>query len=325
MSSTVTIDRPNSTPATVGPVAVVCVPTFRRPVHLARTLASLAAQRNAPPFVVIVVDNDGANPVGKPVADAMFADGALTGVAVVEPAQGNVEAINRAFSEARARFPQAPYVLMIDDDEIASPDWLAALVATVEAGFDIVGAPVFPRFEASGVDWLAAHPVFSPAHRTTGPVRLIYASGNILIRATWLDRMGQPYFDRRFTYLGGGDSDFFARSSAAGARIAWCQEAIIHETVPANRTRFDWLVKRALRNGAIGLAVESKAAHGLADRAMIAVRTLARLAVAPVYGLWLAIRTGSLRIGLHPVLVSFGRVFSALGLEPEQYRKADGQ
>ena len=37
---------------------------------------------------------------------------------------------------------------MIDDDEIASPDWLEQMVGAAEAtGADVVGGPVFPNFD----------------------------------------------------------------------------------------------------------------------------------------------------------------------------------
>jgi glycosyltransferase involved in cell wall biosynthesis len=298
---------------------VVCIATFRRPVLLQRTLDSLARQREAPPFAVIVVDNDKDARAGLPVAAAALSDGTLTGVALLEPRQGNVEAINTAFTTARRMYPDAPYVAMIDDDEEADPHWLARLVAAAHDA-DIVGGPVLPVFADHGQRALARHPAFTPAYSRSGMVRQIYGTGNCLIRGAWLDRMGAPYLDPRFTFLGGGDTDFFTRSRRAGARFAWCQEAVIHETVPADRTRLGWLVRRALRNGAIGLHIERKAARDATARALVHGRTLARLAVAPAYGLWLGIKTRSLRAALHPVLVSYGRVAAMAGAEPEQYR-----
>ena len=40
------------------PSAVVCIPTFRRPAGLRKTLESLAAQAGANDFAVVVVEND---------------------------------------------------------------------------------------------------------------------------------------------------------------------------------------------------------------------------------------------------------------------------
>ena len=51
---------------------------------------------------------------------------------VVEPRQGNCHAINAAFETALAMFPDATSFLMIDDDEIASKDWLELMVRAAE-------------------------------------------------------------------------------------------------------------------------------------------------------------------------------------------------
>ncbi|WP_312030673.1 glycosyltransferase [Methylosinus sp. H3A] len=60
--------------------AVVCVPTFRRPTHLEKTLASLAHQAEGVNFAVVVVENDSERREGKVVADAFLKSGALRGV-----------------------------------------------------------------------------------------------------------------------------------------------------------------------------------------------------------------------------------------------------
>jgi len=57
----------------IGPEAIVCIPTFRRPTGLKKTLASLAAQVGTKNFAVVVVENDAEKLEGKRVADAIFA------------------------------------------------------------------------------------------------------------------------------------------------------------------------------------------------------------------------------------------------------------
>ena len=53
--------RKVSLPSGSEPEAVVCVPTFRRPEMLRRTLQSLVDQTTSIRFVVVVVDNDPAD------------------------------------------------------------------------------------------------------------------------------------------------------------------------------------------------------------------------------------------------------------------------
>ena len=125
---------------------VVCIPSFRRPQHLRLTLQSLADQRTDRRFAVVVVEND-AGCESVPVAAEFLGSGKSPGLCVVEPHQGNCHAINAAFETALATFPAAEHFLMIDDDEIASPDWLERMVSTAETtGADLVGGPVLARF-----------------------------------------------------------------------------------------------------------------------------------------------------------------------------------
>ena len=127
---------------------VVCIPSFRRPQHLRLTLEMLASQRTDRRFAVVIVENDAAGCGSVPVAAEFLQAGQFPGLCVIEPRQGNCHAINAAFETAMATFPAAGHFLMIDDDEIASRDWLELMMRSAEAsGADLVGGPVQPRFE----------------------------------------------------------------------------------------------------------------------------------------------------------------------------------
>src|ERR1700716_2419296 len=127
---------------------VVCIPCFRRPQHLRLTLESLANQRTERRFAVVIVENDASKCASVPVAAEFLGGGQFPGLCVVEPRQGNCHAINAAFETALATFPAATDFLMIDDDEIASPDWLELMVRTAEVtAADVVGGPVLQNFD----------------------------------------------------------------------------------------------------------------------------------------------------------------------------------
>jgi GT2 family glycosyltransferase len=300
---------------------VVCIPCFRRPRYLRRTLESLAAQRTSRRFAVVMVENDATKSESVPVAAEYLASGKFAGLCVIEPRQGNCHAINAAFETALQMFPAASNLLMIDDDEIASPDWLERMAGTADAtGADIVGGPVFPEFDDAGKRGLRRHPAFAPAYDASGPVPVIYGCGNCLIRRSVFTRLGMPAFDLRFNFLGGGDTDFFYRCRRLGLRFHWANEAVISETVPQSRTGLKWLVIRGLRIGAINYHVQRKATPTAWLRAKLTVKLLAALPLSLVYavGALLSERRGT--IAMHPVTVAIGSALAAFGLEPQPYK-----
>jgi GT2 family glycosyltransferase len=300
---------------------VVCIPCFRRPQHLRLTLQSLAHQRTGRRFAVVIVENDASKCESVPIATEFLQSGQLHGLCLVEPRQGNCHAINAAFETALATFPAATSLLMIDDDEIASPDWLELMLRAAETtGADLVGGPVLPDFDDELNRGLALHPAFRPAYDRSGPVPIIYGCGNCLIRRPVFARLGAPAFDLRFNFLGGGDTDFFVRCRRAGLRFHWAAEAIIIETVPRSRTVPRWLALRGLRIGAINYHIEVKAARTLALRLRLMGKMFAMLPLSLFRAARLALVERKAIIALHPLAVAAGGVLAAFGIEPQPYK-----
>ena len=72
--------------------------------------------------------------------------------------------------------------------------------------------------------------------------------GNVLLRASVLAQHREP-FDPAYGLTGGEDGDLLARLVNAGARIVWCDEALVTEPVEPSRMSLRWLLRRALRGG----------------------------------------------------------------------------
>jgi GT2 family glycosyltransferase len=297
---------------------VICITCFRRPQYLRRTLESLAAQRTSHRFAVVMVENDASKSESVPVAAEYLASGKFAGLCVIEPRQGNCHAINAAFETTLHMFPAASSLLMIDDDKIASPDWLEQMARTADAsGADIVGGPVFPEFDDEAKRGLRRHPAFAPAYDASGPVPVIYGCGNCLIRRSVFARLGMPAFDLRFNFLGGGDTDFFYRCKRLGLRFHWVAEAVISETVPQSRTSLKWLVMRGLRIGAINYHVQRKATPTLWLRARLTAKLLAALPLSFVCAVGAILTEREPTVAMHPVTVAIGSVLAAFGFEPQ--------
>jgi glycosyltransferase involved in cell wall biosynthesis len=306
------------------PEAVVCIPTFRRPAGLKKTLQSLAAQADARHFAVVVVENDAERLEGKRVADAIFATLALSGFCVVERNQGNVSAINTAFRTARESLPTAEFFLMIDDDEEASSTWLAGMIDTARSSAaDLVGGPVVRRFEGDASPRLQKHPLFYSTINRSGETDTLHGTGNCLIRRRVLEVLGEPTLDPRFNFLGGGDMDFFTRCRRAGFRSQWNEDARVFETVPAQRMKAPWVLRRSIATGVINYTIDQKRYQGRLGAAWLLLKNLISLGISPFRAARALIETGHWLPASHPIFLSIGRNLAALGLAPTPYRAAN--
>nr|WP_246730111.1 glycosyltransferase [Nitratireductor mangrovi] len=303
----------------------VTLPTFRRPEQVLETIRSVAAQRTRRPFALIVMENDAERHAGADAAAPLFENDTVAGLLIIAEERGNCSAYNAGWSTALDQFPNLKYVQVIDDDELAEPDWLETMVATAERlSADIVGAPQVPVFpNASDQRW-ADHPVFAPPYRTTGLVDALYSSGNLLVSRPVLDAMERPFLEPAFNFMGGGDSDFLSRAARKGFKLGWCAEAPVLETIPARRLEGDWIRARSLRNGVISTLVEKRRRADAPLGAMrVAAKSLALLAAAPLRGMIRFIRTGSASVGIYPLYVALGRVMAEFGYANEQYRQPE--
>ena len=303
---------------------VVCIPTFRRPAGLQKTLQSLIAQAGAEPFAVVVVENDAVGLEGKQVADAIFASLALAGFCVVERNQGNCSAINTAFRTARQSFPAAEFFLMIDDDEETATSWLAGMVGTARSsGADLVGGPVVRRFATDARPSLRKHPLFYSTIPGSGETASLRGTGNCLIRRRVLEAFGDPTLDPRFNFLGGGDMDFFTRCRLAGFGSHWNANAEVFESVPAQRTRAKWVMARSIATGVINYTIDQKRYPGRRGAAWLLAKNVISLGLSPfrtVRALW---ATRHWLPASHPLCLSIGRNLAALGLAPTPYKAAN--
>lgn len=304
---------------------VVTVPTFKRPGQLLETLASLKAQVTERAFAVIVIENEAEARAGAKAAAPLFERGDMRGMVIVAHERGNCSAYNAGWQTALLTFPDFKRLLVIDDDEIATPDWLEGMCLTANRlCADIVGGPQIPVFARAEHERFARHPVFLPPYEETAEVPILYSSGNLMISRDVLQAMPAPFLDIRFNFMGGGDSDFLSRASQKGFRLAWCAEAAVREAVPERRVEAGWIRARSLRNGVISTLVEKKKRASQPFGGMrVFAKSLALLALSPVRGALRLMATGSAAAAAYPVHVGLGRVLAEFGYANEQYRQPD--
>lgn len=304
---------------------VITLPTFRRPDHVLKTLHSLNAQKTSRNFAIILVENEAEAHEGATAAAPLFLDNRCKGMIIVESARGNCNAYNAAWLTALHHFPNLQQLLVIDDDEIADPDWLETMCQAKERyQADLVGGPQVPVFEQEALNHWAKHPVFSPPYFTSGKVPVLYSSGNFLVSRSVLDKMPFPFLELAFNFTGGGDSDFISRCLTAGFKTAWSAEAKVFETIPSRRLEGDWIRDRGLRNGMLSTRIEKrKLSHQPLGDFKTFMKSIAILGVSPVKALVKGMQSKSVAIGLYYIHVGLGRVAAHFGYNHEQYRNPE--
>lgn len=221
--------------------------TFRRP-ELAATLDSLRALTPCGlPVAVAVADND-AVPSARDRVKAAAAGHPLP-VTYLHAPRANISIARNALLD-HARATGARLLVYLDDDETAEPEWLSRLVAAWRNGDGgAVLGPVRAHYRPGAPGWMDA----ARAHDTMpvldgqGAVTAGYTC-NVLIDLADPAAAGLR-FDPVRGRSGGEDSAFFAAFLGAGGRIGFAPGAVVHETVPDDRARLAWLLRRRYRMG----------------------------------------------------------------------------
>ena len=223
----------------------VCICTYRRVPLLGRLLRRLAEQRrDGFSFSIVVVDNDAAGSARSLVAETARSAGVEVAYDI-EPELNIALARNRAVGHARG-----DYIALIDDDELPEDDWLLVLrAALIRYAADGILGPVLPDFEAPPPQWIVRSRIHEKRGPGTGEVLRWQdtRTSNALLRRALFQRP-EDRFRSEFA-KGGEDVDFFARAIARGCRFVWCDEAPVHESIPVERCRRAYVLRRALLRG----------------------------------------------------------------------------
>ena len=227
-------------------VAII-VPTMRRPESLTRALQSLFAQEGVTDRVaaIVVADNDPDGTARSTVAGLS----SLSPWPLIyshEPRPGVATARNAGLAAT-----DAPLIAFLDDDEAATPGWLAALLRGLETtGADVVFGPIHGRVP-DGTGWTTDYLERFFGREGPEATRLIdspYGCGNsLMVRATALP--GAAPFDAGMDQSGGEDDALFSALAARGGRFGWAADAWVDEFAPPHRATLRYALARAFAYG----------------------------------------------------------------------------
>jgi succinoglycan biosynthesis protein ExoM len=295
------------------------IPTFKRRERLAALLQDIRAQQLQPQEVVIV-DNDADGSARAAVAAALADEPGYPIRYAIQPVK-NISITRNMTVELSS----CEWIAMIDDDERAPPDWLRLLAeaATAQNADAIIG-PVLPQLPATAPRWIAKGRFYDFPRMRSGtlvpPNQL--RIGNLLVRAAALKDLPQ-WFDPDLGLTGGEDGDLLARMRLQGARIVWCDEAVVREPVEERRLRLKWILMRGLRGGQDFARHTLKGRYGpvtLRRRTVLLGRAALQLIVAA------ALVVVSLPLGWHhaaawlvKVWANAGKISVVFGLHYREY------
>jgi GT2 family glycosyltransferase len=223
---------------------------------LARTLDAFANLENISENWKLVIVDNASTDATKDIIRA--AASRLPIEYVAEPRPGKGFALNAGLERAEGDF-----VVLIDDDIIPEPNFLAAWRKAADScpQFSVFGGAIIPDFETQppswllDTDWMTGLYTATVPGRSAGEMRLgdvvdVYGP-NMAIRSTVLQQ-GFRFDERLMTgpnAIIGDDSEFVIRLGEHGFRIGFWPEAAVRHLVNRSQITWRWMLRRFFRLG----------------------------------------------------------------------------
>jgi succinoglycan biosynthesis protein ExoM len=305
-----------------GPELVIAIPSFQRPRQLRRLLEAIANLATSRRIGVLVADNDAEGKHGVVEVERLRQAGYRFPISAIIVEKRGLASVRNALLAEVLKQPSVQYVAMIDDDEWPEPHWVEALIAMqVATGADLVGGPVHSRFASSVAASVDACRLFQPSDASDGNIGIIWGTNNVLMTRSSLAKAGSNWFDHSYELSGGEDVDFFVQQKMAGQRFAWARNAVVWEEVPASRSCYEWIVRRAFRIGNTNAHIQKRRNFRGRGAAGVLIVAAAKLVVA-TFGLPLrAVRTAQRANAFYDVAEAAGMVLGAFGFRYYEYSK----
>jgi glycosyltransferase involved in cell wall biosynthesis len=247
------------------PLATVVVPTRNRARYLRVALDSLASQELEGPFEVIVVDDRSTDETAEVAARQDVQRVRL------DPGAGGLNAARNA----GIRAARSDLIALVDDDVIAPPGWLAAVIAGAARypGADAFGGPIRARLEGRAPRGCGREgpPIttldLGPEDRA---VEVVWGA-NMALRRAAVERVGE--FDVDHSWPHGDEEEWLQRLHEAEGSVMYLADAGLEHLRVAEDARLRSLARAAYTRGRGARASDRR--HGRAPSLGGELRVLA--------------------------------------------------
>lgn len=229
-----TADRPPRTRV------LIAQPTYRRVELLPALIGAIRGDAATVEATtrLLLIDND-------PEQSAAAVAAALDVPYLAQPTPGIAATRQAALDAAEPD----ELVVMIDDDLVPEPGWLAGLLDAWSQHRPAVVMGYVRYVWPEGIDpWIAAGGFMRRSHYPTGATIDTLATGNVLIDVAQVRALGVG-FDVSMGLSGGSDEQFGRDLVAAGGRIVASAESIARDDIVAERTDVSELRRRTICQG----------------------------------------------------------------------------
>jgi succinoglycan biosynthesis protein ExoM len=216
----------------------------------------------------------------------------------------------------------ADWVAMTDDDCEPDATWLTAyLDVQKRTGADAMTGPLVLRFPQGSPSWLYDEPFALGENDVNEDGRAMHVAQthNSIISSAWLRAHPDIRFEPALGRLGGEDMVFYRRCIAAGMRIHYARDAVVHEIVGPDRATLRYQLRSQFWLGNSEYVTNTRSGEATSSRMVLrAARRFAGACSRPVVRLAHG-ESPQWRWCVASVLRSAGMVLGALGVRVDHH------
>lgn len=299
--------------------------TCKRPNLLNELLNSLYSQtifNTQTKVQTVIVDND-QNQSALPIFNQHRNTFPTELCYLTEKTKGIPFARNRILDQALST--DASFVVFIDDDETASPEWLETLYSLIRNNdIDAVQGQVISLLPDGKLPGWANKAKRKEGNKKEGSRRIGLSTNNVIFSSRLISELGLR-FDERFALTGGSDIDFFERAAKLGSRHIWTNKAIVYEKIPTSRLSLNWQFQRLFRVGATNTYMSLQQKGFLPTLVRYVPKIIIRMLAGPLILLFLGLFSSEMRLlAVQWIGSAIGHTSGFLGIMGQEYAKIHG-